>query len=65
MKATDTTPAPPINWDARIGLALSILNWRPRCGLTGLLAMKAMQGYSIEALMSFERAYNTNAKDAA
>lgn len=65
MDAIRPVPPAPINWDARIGLALATLNWRPRCALTGLLAMKALQGYPIEELMAFERAFKADPESGA
>jgi phage baseplate assembly protein W len=53
----DTQSLIPTNWDARIGLAESIINWRPRCALTALLAAKALDGYTITDLMGIERGY--------
>lgn len=55
MKVTSGPPQPPINWDARHHLALSILTWRSPNSLTCALAQKALAGASVEELMRFER----------
>lgn len=65
MKATQTRPQPPINWDARHHLALSILTWRPPNSLTCALAQKALTGASVEELMSFERGVKADAESGA
>lgn len=55
-----STKTPPINWDARHHLALSILNWRPPNQLTCALAEKALTGAQIEELMAFERTFKAD-----
>lgn len=55
----------PTNWTARCNLAQSILSWRAPCGLTALLAMKALQGYPIEDLRSIERGYRETQGEVA
>ena len=54
MKATQTRPQQPIDWQARCNLAASILNQREPSHDTAMVARMALNGCSIDYIRKFE-----------
>lgn len=55
MKATQTISQRPIDWRTRCQLAKSILDQREPSEEAGVLAYKALEGHSLEALLARQR----------